>query len=291
MKKASLFVVAAGICWGMTPIFYRILTNYHLSRLQTISLRFLFAAVGYTAFLLWKDRSLLKLKKPSHLLYFIGTGICSLAFFNFCYVSCIEYTGVATAALLMYTAPVFVMLMSAALFHEKIEKRGVIALFLTVLGCAFVSGIFSQEFSIKFIAFLWGIGSGVGYALYSIFSKFALKYYKPETITAYTIIFAAIATVPFANPIELMEALQKPSVFAAALGAGVVCTVIAYLLYTAGLQTVPAGRASILSTVEPVVATILGAILLHEPIEIYKITGIIFILCAVFMLNAPKRAK
>lgn len=290
MKKARLMIVIAAICWGTIPVFYHGMAAAGLSRVQTIAMRFTLAAVGYVICLAFRDRTLLRIKRPLHLLYFVGTGICSLAFFNFCYMTCIAGAGVAVAALLLYTAPAFVLVMSAILFQERLSVRGVLALAMTVVGCAFVAGAFSGAISVTPAALLWGLGSGFGYALYSIFGKFALRKYKPETITAYTAVFAALATLPFARPVKLAGLLQDATVWLHALGCALIGTVLAYLLYTAGLTKVPAGQASVLSTVEPVVATILSAALLGEAVTADKLCGIVLVLAAVALLNARRKA-
>lgn len=289
MKKASLLIVAAAVCWGTIPIFYHVMSAAGLSSMQTITMRFVFAAFGYVAYLLIRDPSMLRIKRPAHLLYFLGTGVCSLALFNFCYITCIRYAGVAVAALLLYTAPAFVLVMSALLFRERMSARGLIALVMTVLGCAFVAGAFTGSgLSMTPAALLWGLGSGFGYALYSIFGKYALRHYGAETITAYTAVFAAISTLPLSKPASLIRLAASPSVLLSALGCAFVCTVLAYLLYTAGLAKVPAGRASILSTVEPVVATLLGVLLLHESMTADKLCGIILVLGAIVVLNTQQ---
>ena len=288
MKKAYLLIVAAAMCWGAIPVFYSGMSAHGLSSMQTITMRFSLAAAGYVVYLALRDPSLLRIKRPRHLLYFIGTGVCSLAFFNFCYITCIKYAGVAVAALLLYTAPVFVMVLSAILFREKLTARCLSALALTVLGCVFVAGVFTAGgVRLTPAALLWGLGSGFGYALYSIFGKYALVHYRPETITAYTAVFAALATVPLARPVQLLGLCRSPAVLLNALGCALVCTVFAYLLYTAGLAKVPAGQAAILSTAEPVVATVLGVTLLHEAVSWDKLCGILLVLGAIVLLNLP----
>ncbi len=284
-------IIAAGLCWGFIPVFYRMMSSSGLGRLQTITLRFSFAALGYILWLMYKDPGLLRLKRPAHILYFVGTGVISLAAFNFCYISCIKYAGVAVAALLLYTAPAFVLVMGLLLFKEQLTVRGVLALVMTVFGCAFVSGIIGGGASISTEALLWGLGSGFGYALYSVFSKYALKHYKPETITAYTAVFASLSTLPFSEPEELACMLKEPKVLTGALGSAIICTVLAYLLYTSGLERTGAGKAAILSTVEPVTACVLGVLLLHEPITPDKLSGILLVLLAIAVLNIPDKHK
>lgn len=259
--------------------------------MQTITMRFTIAALGYVIYLLIRNRSLLRMERPAHLLYFIGTGICSLAAFNYCYITCIRYAGTAVAALLLYTAPAFVLVMSAVLFQERLTGRGLLALGMTILGCAFASGVFGGGVTIGTAALLWGLGSGFGYALYSIFSKFALRHYQPETITVYTAVFAALATLPLAEPAQLVQMLDRPAVLAGALGSALLCTVLAYLLYTAGLAGTLAGKAAVLSTAEPVVASVLGVLLLHESMSWDRLCGILLVLGAIAVLNGKEKTR
>jgi len=291
MRTAHGKILIAAVLWGMIPIFYHMMCSSGLSRMQTITIRFTLAALSYVVYLLMKDKELLRIKHWSHLRYFIGTGVCSLAAFNFCYITCIQYAGVAVAALLLYTAPMFVVLMSMILFHEKLTGQRLTALGMTILGCAFVSGMFSGTYTVQPIALAWGLASGFGYALYSIFSKFALKYYQPETITAYTAIFAAFATLPLSKPQVLCEKIIEPTVLVGGAGAALLCTILSYLLYTSGLSEISASKAAILSTLEPVTAAILGALLLHESVSIEKAFGIFLVLSAIIVLNMPQRIK
>lgn len=288
--RARLQIILAAICWGLIPLFYHSMSAAGLTRMQAITMRFTFAAIGYVVCLGIQDKTLLRIQKPAHLLYFVGTGIGSLALFNFCYITCIQLAGVAVAALLLYTAPVFVLLLSALLFREKISGRGLLALGMTIAGCAFVAGIASEQVALTKTAFLWGLGSGFGYALYSIFSKFALRDYTAETITAYTAVFAAIATFPFSRPLALLHTLSAhPTALWSAIGCALFCTVVAYRLYTTGLLVLPAAQASILATIEPVVASILGVLLLQESMTFSKLGGMALILGSIVVLGLPAR--
>lgn len=131
---------------------------------------------------------------------FIGTGVLSIVFFNYCYFRAMTLIPLSIAAILLYTAPAFVLFMSAVLFKEKITKRKVIVLIVTILGCAFAAGITGSTGPVSFIGIVYGIGAGIGYALYSIFGRYAInKGYGSMTISFYTFLCAAVAAVPFAN--------------------------------------------------------------------------------------------
>lgn len=100
-----------------------------------------------------------------------------------------QQTSLAVAALLLYTAPVFVMLMSLLCFGEAFTRTKALALLLTFSGCACVTGVFGSSLTLTLSGLLYGLGSGFGYALYSIFGKYAVRKYSSLTITAYTFIW------------------------------------------------------------------------------------------------------
>lgn len=236
-------------------------------------------------YILIKDKKLLIIK-ISDLKYFLGTGILSIVCFNFCYFECItEVGGAAVPALLLYTAPIFVMLLSFFLFKEKITVQKVISLIITIIGLGFVTGAFTNSGNLGFKAILLGLGSGFCYALYSIFGKLVVDKYNAITITAYTFIIAAIATVPFCGVIPKIENLINFQGIIAATGLALISTVFAFLSYTKGLSKIEAGKASILATIEPFVAAIVGVFLFHEEFTIDKILGMLLIVFAIILLN------
>ena len=187
--------------------------------------------------------------------------------------------------MLLYTAPVFVMLFSAVLFREPIGRRKVLALVMTFAGCLLVAGMPGGG-SVSPKGFLTGLGAGVGYALYSIFSRFALeKGYSSATISLYTFLFAGAAALPLSRLWEAGALLVRPEAAAGALGIGVLCCVFPYLLYTRGLAGVETGQAAIMATVEPAVAALVSFALYGESLLGAKGAGILLIFAAVAVLN------
>lgn len=175
MKKlASGMVILAGILWGSMGIFVRKFKECGLGSLDIVAIRAITTMCILFLFLLFYNRSLLRIKLRN-LWCFLGTGLLSIVFFNYCYFRAITMTSLSVAAVLLYTAPAFVMVLSYLLFHEKFTVRKSIALVLTFVGCVFVTGIIGSSQALSGKGILIGIGAGFGYALYSIFGRFALK--------------------------------------------------------------------------------------------------------------------
>ncbi len=286
MKKAYLQIIAAAALWGCIGLFLKLLTAAGLTSMQGVALRSVVGVVFYGLFLFFTDRTALFIV-PRDWYYFFGTGVCSLLFFNWCYFSAITRSSMSVAAVLLYTSPVFVTLMSALFFREKITPVKTAALAVTFAGCVLVTGLFplGRE-TVSLPVILFGLGSGFGYALYSIFGKFVLKKYSPATVTFYTILFCALFSLPISGLSANPAPLGDWRAWAGALGVGVLCCALPYHLYTAGLRDAEPGRAAILATIEPFVAAGLGILLFHEAVTPWKLLGMAAILGAVILLNA-----
>jgi len=284
-RKAYLYIMLAAALWGGTGVFVRILTADGFSPIQIAVLRVSVSMVLMILYLLITDPKLLRIDWRDWG-YFFGTGILSLSFFNICYFTAIQLSTLAVAAVLLYTAPMFVMLLSVLIFHETMTRSKLMALAMTFMGCVLVTGIFAGgSAAISPLAILTGIGAGFGYGLYSIFGKFALAKYDPATVSVYTFIFGFFGIVPFAGMHSVVPLLLLPKTWACALGTGILCCILPYLFYSKGLAVVEPSRAAILATVEPVVAAILGIMFFHEMMTWPKLLGIALILAAILVLN------
>ena len=284
MQKYTASVITAGCLWGLMGLFTRTLATYGVDSTGAIVLRCGIAALLFAVTLLVRDPKQFRIRLKD-IWCFIGTGICSLVFFNYCYFNAMQQTSLAVAALLLYTAPVFVMLMSLLCFGEAFTRTKALALLLTFSGCACVTGVFGSSLTLTLSGLLYGLGSGFGYALYSIFGKYAVRKYSSLTITAYTFYLALIASWPLADfDYQRLVAIDLQAI-GSALGLGLLSAVLPYLLYTKGLEQIEAGQASILATIEPFVAAAVGVIFFAEALTPVKIIGMGLIFAAIAVLN------
>lgn len=164
----------------------------------------------------------------------------------------------------------------------------IIYLLLTLAGLVLVTGALSSGKMVPEAEIMFGIGSGLGYSLYSIFGKFLTPKYSAETITAYTFISASCCAVPFSGIIPELRLLGSLPVVSSSLALAVVCTVLPFILYTKGLQGMEAGKASILATAEPFMAAITGMLFFHEKMTLSKLSGMVLILAAIMIMNSAK---
>ena len=184
------------------------------------------------------------------------------------------------------------MLLSLPLFGEKITGRKIVALILTVAGCVLVSGLLSSGAVFTRKGVLYGIGAGFGYALYSIFTRFAIRRgYDSMTITAYTFLVAAVGGVFFTDMGQVTSVLTAGGgdLCLLLVGYTMVTTVAPYLLYTGGLRHVENSKASVMAAVEPACATLLQIVVLRTFPEPVAMVGILLVLTAIVVLNTGKR--
>ena len=289
MKKlAPVFVLSAGTLWGLMGIFVRKLGTFGFSSLQIACLRILFGAVLFLVITGCYRRELLKIRFRDVGL-FLGMGLLSLLLFTVCYFTTINLASLSVAAILLYTSPIWVMLLSALCFREKITGRKLLCAAMAFGGCVLVSGMGSTA-SLSPMVMVTGLLSAVGYGLYSIFGTFALRKYHPLTVTTYAFVFGALGAAVLCKPVEMIAVIASaPNPGGLVLLLAVtafVTAVLPYLLYTVGLSHMRASAAAIMASIEPVVATAAGALVFGEGLTLSAFAGIALVLGAIVVLNA-----
>lgn len=278
-------ILLGAALWGMIGLWNRKLMAGGFSPWSIVLVRNTGGLLVLLAIFAVKDRSVFHVEKK-HYKYFFGTGVVSVLLFTVCYFSSQKICSLAVASILLYTAPSIVVIFSAILWKEPITKKKLLALGLTMLGCASVCGVFAGDLRISLAGILLGLGAGFFYALYSVFGRYALQCgYSSMTVTVWTFAFAGAGALLFIRPTELMAAAAEPSMWLFGLGLVLVSTVAPYLLYTAGLSKVEPGKASIMASVEPVVASLIGVLVFHEPMTGLTAFGIICVLAGVVILR------
>lgn len=300
-KKAKLLstlcVLAAGILWGIIGLFVRALDAAGLTSLQKVAARIVVTAVIMLVALSIFNRPALRVKIRD-LWCFLGTGLISIVVFSYCYFTTIEQTSLSVAAVLLYTAPVLVTMMSAIFFGDKITAKKLIGCALAVMGCALVTGfIGGGNARIPLSALVTGLISAFGYALYSIFGRAALdRGYSSYTVTAYTFFFACAGILPLCDPVDMARKLTAIPADSAknillCVGLGVFTALLPYILYTKGLSGLDPSSASIMASVEPVVATLTGIIAFGEPVTALGMVGVALVVSAIAVMNLKEGSK
>lgn len=292
MKKISyLLIVVAAVLWGSIGLFSKIAGNRGFTPIDICFIRSLFSVIILGIFFSIKDRNIFKLKSIVDLKYFVGTGIISFSLYNWSYIAAIKETSMGVAAILLYTAPSIIMILSVFLFHEKITRIKILVIVITFIGCMMVTGIFEGENIISWKGFLYGILSGIGYGLYSIFGKYALQKYSSVTVVFYTFLMSTFLFCVIGKPIIIISKINESQSWIFIVSFALFSAAIPYILYTKGLSKIEASKASIIANIEPVVAAIIGICAFSEEINFLKILGIILVLGAVCIINMTDKLE
>ena len=304
---SAAMVIASAVLWGLYGTFVTILTSMGLSGNALVFLRMFATSIPVGALICATDRSAFHVR-PADIPLFIANGLLSLLFFTSCYTAAIKVTKIATAAALLYTAPAIVMVLSALIFHERMTVRKVFCCLLAVIGCAFASGIGGELFSgasgasaagasaagasaagslITPAGLLLGLGAGLGYALYSIFSRIILnRGYSVYTNVCYSFGVAMLGFFALSCADGTIgQVFESPARTALALLCGLLTGSLAYVLYTSGMKGMETSRAAQLTTIEPVTAALLGFFLFHQPLSGWEIAGIVMVVASVIFMN------
>ena len=284
-KSAFICIVAASIGWGTSGVFVYFLSPFGFSSPGMTFIRSLAMLVSMLLYVLICDRGLFKISFP-HLLLTLGSG---LAFFGTasCYFYSMVKSSVSTAVVLMYTAPIFVMIYSVLFLGEKLTRVKAFCVAVMLLGCSLVSGIIGG-FRFDAVGIVFGLLSGISYSAYNILTKIQMrKGINPVTANLYGFLFASVTGALMADIGQLHACIGGNMCYTIPLMLllGLCTSVMPYLCYSCALKTIPAGTASSLAILEPVSATVLSVAFLGEDLMTLPAGGIALILSSVFILS------
>lgn len=285
-------IFLAGVLWGTIGTFVNTLNSYGADSALTGFLRLFFGCLlmipvvwklggGRKAFLM--DRRTLGLCALM--------GLLSQGLFNLCYAEAIRTAGVATGAVLLYTAPVFVCILSRLLFHEAIGPRKCIALLINVAGCVLTvtGGNFTAvKFSVYGVAM--GVCAGFLYGLITIFGKKTAGRAHPAAIVFYSFLFGSLVLAAAARPWNRMEIILQGRFILVAVGFALIPTVVAYLIYMIGLEKdLEASKVPVVASIETVVSAMFGVVLFSEPMGAAKAAGVLCVMASIAVMNRTGR--
>ena len=283
-KKSLFYIVLAGIAWGTSSIFVNNLKPFGFTPIQMTSARNIVAALVMLLYALITNPRGLKVPLKE-LALFVLSG-AAVFFTSATYYTSISLTTPATAVVLMYTAPIFVMFVSILLMGEKLTKNKMFAVFLTFAGCGLISGIVGGA-NFNPIGCLYGLAAGVLYGLYNILAKIEMHRKNNAIIaTTYCFLTAGILGLLLGNPAEIAGYIGKDvgTILPWVIGIGAFTGAFPYFMYTLASKKLPASVASAMSSIEPLTAAIISFTVYGEKAGVQSVLGIVAILVAVVLL-------
>jgi DME family drug/metabolite transporter len=269
-----LAVAAAASTWGTLGIFSKMLYADGVSFEALVAFRAVVGWLAVMAFLLVSGGAR-RLKVPLRDLAFLAPlGLVGIGLFYLFYFYTVRESAVGTAAVLLYSSPAFVVLLAWLFLDEGLGPAKLVSLGLTTGGVVLVAGAYDPaNLEVTPTVLATGLLAGLTYGLYSIFGRPVAGRLGPAVILSYALLFGAalllVAAVPTLDTLANLPATS----YAVLLMLAVVHTTLAFALYTFGLGRLGAGRAAIVATVEPVVAGVLGTVVLGEELTAPKVFG------------------
>ena len=215
-------------------------------------------------------------------------GILGVAASNYLYYLAIQRTNVATAIILQYTAPVWVLLYTVARGVQKPTLQRITAVGLAVAGIALVIGIFGAGgFRMDAIGVTAALLAAFSFAFYNLGGHSILARYDRWTVLLYTLVSASLFWMVVNPPWKIAAAHYAASQWLFLLGFSLVSVLAPFSLYFAGLQHLEPTRAIVVSCLEPVFSIVIAAFALGEVMRPLQTLGIVLVLVAIVVVQWP----
>src|SRR3984957_9600055 len=217
-------------------------------------------------------------------------GVLGVAASNYLYYLSIQRTNVATAIILQYTAPVWVLIYTVARGLQKPTVQRVVAVGLAVTGIALVIGIFnSGGFRLDSIGVLAALAAAFSFAFYNIGGHSILARYDRWTVLLYVIMSASFFWIIVNPPWKMVGAHYSAAQWLFLLIFSLISVLAPFSLYFAGLQYLEPTRAIVVSCLEPVFSIVIAAGVLGELMRPLQTVGIVLVLVAIVVVQLPDR--
>ncbi len=276
-NQGYLLIMGAATMWGSIGLFAKFL---YQAGWETNEVVFFRALIGFLLTLIWwKFFTEGKKVERKHLPYMALYGLVSVALFYMLYFYAIKELPIAIAAVLLYTAPIWVNLLARVLYKEALTVPKLLALSLSLVGVAFVTGFLGTPIEgLSTWGLLAGLGAAIAYGLYGIIGKKALEFYPPSTVLVYALGFGSLFLFLAMPPTKVLVLDFSGEILKYVLISGIIGTFLPYVFFTTGLTYVPVSNASIVAMIEPVIAAIAAYLVLGEALTALQIGGAVLVL-------------
>ena len=280
-------VVAASVLWGTMGVNAGFLYRRGLEAGHIVFWKLAFAFLITAGWLLIRQRSLMVISRRG-LLITMFMGFYGQACYNVFIFNAIEYTGVATATILLYTSPAFVILLARLLFKEALTPLKLTALTLCTVGTLLtVTQGRLDTLEINGFGVLMGGLAGFTFAVNTVAVKHLTRHYNRWTLGLYFFGFGALFAIPLSDPLGVFKVNPEPVVWLGLFLQGLLPTAMGYGLYIRAFsQGIEASRAGILTTLEIIVAVGAAALLLGDHLGVIKLLGILLVFSSVVLVQS-----
>lgn len=290
--KGTLYAVVAGCMWGISGIFGQLFfRDYQGSPLWITSTRLTVAGIILLTLSFIRDREHFfgvwtsKKNMPTLFLYVFG-GVFSVQYF---YYLAIQLSNSATATILQYTAPVFIMLYLLIFRRQAPKPKSIVFVFLAMLGVfLLITNGDLSHLSISPLALISGLLAGVAVVIYSIVPKPLLDKYGALNMTGWGMMLAGIGCNIF-YPIWRVDFKIEPLSIFYVLTIAIVGTALAFLLLLRAFQLISPLVVSVATATEPLTSVFLSIPLFGLKLTPIELLAIIMVIVSVILLSKSEQ--
>ena len=224
------------------------------------------------------------------LMQFFLLGILGVALSNYSYYLAIQRTNVATAIILQYTAPVWVLVYTAVREARRPSWRRCVAVGVAVFGCALaVALIGSGGLRMDPIGIPAALLASLAFAFYNIGGHSVLSRYDRWKVLLWVLLAASTFWIFVNPPWKIIAAHYNPQQWGFLLVFSLVSVLAPFYCYFSGLQYLEPTRAVVASCLEPVFSIVIAALVLGELLRPMQTVGIVLVLVAIVLIQLPER--
>ena len=249
--------------------------------------------------ILWLKQSASLRIRTRDLAQFFLLGILGLAASNFFYYFAIQKTSVATAIVLQYVAPIWVLLYMLARKLQHATVRRVLGVALAVIGCGVAVGLISARSGFPWlglsgarfsaIGVLAAEGAAVSFAFYNVYAQHLVQKYDRWTVLLYALLGASVFWQLVNPPWKIAAQHYSGGQWLFLLAFAITSMLVPFSFYFAGLQHLDPTRAVVTACLEPVWAIALTALMLGELVSPMQVLGIVLVLGATILVQRPDK--
>jgi drug/metabolite transporter (DMT)-like permease len=286
--KGYLLIVTAAAMWGTNGVAAKFLFNQGITPSMLVQIR---SALSFTilfGILAFFKRDLIRFSKKD-LPFLASFAIAGMGMVNLMYFYTVSKTNVATAILLQYTGIVFIAIFAVSYQGERLTWVKVASLASAFAGCfLMVGGYDLNQLRLNAVGLACGLTAALFYAFYILYGEWGLKRFNPWTMVVYAFGFTALFWALFITPWQVPARSFSLTWWPHLLYVVIVGTVVPFGLFFQGLKYIRATRASITSTLEPIVAGVVSYFLLGETLFPVQIIGGFSVIAAIILLQIEK---
>jgi len=283
-----LCVLGSAVAFAVAPIFGKVAYAHGVESFALLALRFASAAlVVWVLVLVLGGHGDVGRPASGTVLRVLALGALVLPAEVTLYFASLHRIGAGLAEVLLFLYPMWVVLITAVVLRQQVTRLVVGCSLVAVAGATLTVGAVS---GVDGVGVLLAVGASFGFACYVVLSG-RLVHGVGSILTTALITTGAAVTFSVAALVTGSQGPTDAAGWAATLGLSLVGTVVSFLLLTLGLARMPSTDASVVSTVEPAVAVLLGVLLLGEPIGLLQVVGVALVLGSVAVLVRVEAAE